>query len=285
MAAWFAIRWHGEKPANESFCGLRYRKARHFLGSSFWWLVTFTGSAAQIAAAEQLEIQAHQPNANMQRRPAQACGPRKKRSRPPQWFRNQHKAPPLQAAWERVWLARGDWPSYLPARHLALSLPSIHPAGLLLWHTIFSAMQPCFIGQNGSCQYLCSKICSIASLVGSIWECCGLDLGREALEGRMWCCCPSLPYEPRAGPPAPSSTTSHTRLGSDCTWPHDNACGLHQSSSIGTSATSTGHGEQCHPQIYAPWGCSLVYVTPANSPWWCLFPHQAMDACKGCQST
>ena len=81
---------------------LRYRKARHFLGGSFWWLVAFIGSAAQIAAAEQLEIQAHQPNANMQRRPAQVCGPQKKRSRTPQWFRNQHQAPPLQAAWESV---------------------------------------------------------------------------------------------------------------------------------------------------------------------------------------
>ena len=110
----------------------------------------------------------------------------------------------------RVWLARGAWQSYLPARHLAMYLPSIHPADLLLWHTVVLSDVTLFHRTKWLLSIFLLQDLLNCSSCGQIWECCGLDLGRERLEGRMWPCCLSRPHEPHAGPPAPRSTTSHT---------------------------------------------------------------------------
>ena len=65
----------------------------------FWWLVSYTGSVEQVAAAEQLEIQLHRPNANYMKPISRSSSAAKPRRRPPLWLR-QRRPGPGHAAWE-----------------------------------------------------------------------------------------------------------------------------------------------------------------------------------------
>lgn len=77
----------------------RYRRACRYHGGSFWWLVSYTGSVEQVAAAEQLEIQLHRPNANYMKPISRSSSAAKPRRRPPLWLR-QRRPGPGHAAWE-----------------------------------------------------------------------------------------------------------------------------------------------------------------------------------------
>ena len=88
------------RPHHRDAQKLHYRRARSCAGGSLWWLVTFVGPSAQVAAAEALEIKLHRPTANAGHHVAQQ-NKQAPRRRPLKWLgRRSFCAGPAYAAWE-----------------------------------------------------------------------------------------------------------------------------------------------------------------------------------------